>query len=222
MSNDRIQDYFNRTAQRFDAIYSGATAPLGRLWDRTFRRNIQWRHEFALEAATSCRKLRILDVGCGSGRLCVDLLRRGVEEVVGVDFSTAMLAIAGRLAREAGYETRCTFLLSDVSAYTPAQPFDVVIALGFFDYVHEPLRVMRQLRSLCNIKLIASFPRKWSPRAPLRKFWHRLNNSYVRLYTNNAVDSLLNLSGFERLRLVKRGPIYVVVAAKSDSWSFRE
>lgn len=41
----------------------------------------------------------VLDAGCGTGRVAIELARRGVE-VVGVDVSASMLATAQRLAPE--------------------------------------------------------------------------------------------------------------------------
>jgi SAM-dependent methyltransferase len=40
------------------------------------------------------RGLRVLDLGCGGGRLAVDLAERGASSVLGVDVSERMLALA--------------------------------------------------------------------------------------------------------------------------------
>lgn len=52
---------------------------------------------------------RVLDFGCGAGRLS-QALARYADEVVGVDISAPMLDTARRLDRSGG---RCTFLLSE-------------------------------------------------------------------------------------------------------------
>ncbi len=60
------------------------------------------------------RGARVLDVGCGPGRYCVELAAGGAAEVVGVDLAPGMLAIAARLAAERGVESRCRFVRADV------------------------------------------------------------------------------------------------------------
>jgi SAM-dependent methyltransferase len=49
---------------------------------------------------------RLLDLGCGTGRLLVEFARRGYQ-VVGVDLSQPMLEVAGAKAAAAGVPVRC-------------------------------------------------------------------------------------------------------------------
>lgn len=56
------------------------------------------------------RSVRILDIGCGTGRHSIELARRGYD-VTGLDLSADMLARAGAKAREAGVRVR--FVRSD-------------------------------------------------------------------------------------------------------------
>jgi magnesium-protoporphyrin O-methyltransferase len=57
----------------------------------------------------------LLELGCGSGALTVELLRRGATRADGVDLSAESLALAERRAREAGVEDRTTFVNGDAS-----------------------------------------------------------------------------------------------------------
>jgi len=54
---------------------------------------------------------RILDLGCGAGRHCLELARRGYA-VTGVDRTALYLEHAARTARERGVEVE--FVLSDM------------------------------------------------------------------------------------------------------------
>src|SRR5688572_6754251 len=137
MSNtDKISAYFDYKASSFDAIYSGNKGRLSRLWDKLTRQNIYSRLDFTLQALFPFNNKKILDVGCGSGRYCIEMAKAGAKEVVGVDISPKMLEIAKQLAVDYGVSSRCQFLQKDVLDIQNS--FDDAIAMGFFDYVQKP------------------------------------------------------------------------------------
>ena len=65
----------------------------------------------------------VLDAGCGTGRVAVELARRGIE-VVGVDVDDAMLAAARRKAPELAWHT------ADLAGLHLGRTFDVVVMAG--------------------------------------------------------------------------------------------
>jgi 2-polyprenyl-3-methyl-5-hydroxy-6-metoxy-1,4-benzoquinol methylase len=65
----------------------------------------------------------VLDAGCGTGRVAIELARRGVV-VVGVDCDPSMLATARRLAPE------LTWVQSDLADLDLGREFDVVVMAG--------------------------------------------------------------------------------------------
>jgi SAM-dependent methyltransferase len=65
----------------------------------------------------------VLDAGCGSGRVGIELARRGIE-VVGVDADRSMLATARRLA------PHVTWIDADVADLDLDRGFDVVVMAG--------------------------------------------------------------------------------------------
>lgn len=72
------------------------------------------------------KSLRILDVGCGTGRHAIELARRGYD-VTGIDLSEAQLARAMQKAEEAGVDV--DFLRLDARELPFENEFDVVIML---------------------------------------------------------------------------------------------
>jgi len=62
-----------------------------------------------LEACGDVRGLSVLDCGCGEGRFCRMLLKRGAERVAGVDLCPPLIAAAGQLA-----SGRDGYVLADV------------------------------------------------------------------------------------------------------------
>ena len=79
--------------------------------------------------AASLAPASVLDAGCGTGRVAVELARRGVE-VVGVDLDPAMLAVARAKAPELAWVPGD---LADVQVAGPdgrPRRFDVVVLAG--------------------------------------------------------------------------------------------
>ncbi len=70
--------------------------------------------------------MRVLDVGCGSGRHAVELARREYR-VTGVDISRGMLAEAHKAAAAAGVAVE--WVHSPAQAYAAVQPFDAVYSV---------------------------------------------------------------------------------------------
>jgi O-acetyl-ADP-ribose deacetylase (regulator of RNase III) len=65
----------------------------------------------------------VLDAGCGTGRVAIELARHGIE-VVGVDLDASMLATARRRAPE------LTWVESDLTTLALGRSFDVVVLAG--------------------------------------------------------------------------------------------
>ncbi len=65
----------------------------------------------------------VLDAGCGTGRVAIELARRGVD-VVGVDADASMIDEARRRAPE------LTWLRSDLAALDLGRTFDLVVMAG--------------------------------------------------------------------------------------------
>ncbi|MBK3381401.1 MULTISPECIES: class I SAM-dependent DNA methyltransferase [Streptomyces] len=65
----------------------------------------------------------VLDAGCGTGRVAVELARHGIE-VVGVDLDASMLATARRLAPGLAWHR------SDLAGLDLGRSFDVVVMAG--------------------------------------------------------------------------------------------
>lgn len=65
----------------------------------------------------------VLDAGCGTGRVAIELARRGID-VVGVDVDAGMLDVARRLAPELEWIER------DLATLDLGRTFDVVVMAG--------------------------------------------------------------------------------------------
>ena len=79
--------------------------------------------EAAYVAALAPPGSRVLDAGCGTGRVAIELARRGYD-VVGVDSDASMLSVAREAAPELPWH------LDDLAALEHEPSYDLVVAAG--------------------------------------------------------------------------------------------
>jgi SAM-dependent methyltransferase len=216
-----LADYFDRVSVSFDAIYSGDKSRVGRVWDMLTRSNIRYRLNHTLRAIAPATTKRVLDVGCGPGRYAVALASIGVEEVVGLDVSPRMVELARALVERSGRSQQCRFFQQDVLSHRAAEPYDAVVAQGFFDYVLDPEPVLTHLRSLCQSTLVASFPWRYAARALPRKVWLNSRGCRVRFFRACEIMRFCETARFRCKSLQRKGPIFLLVAEPDNSDPYR-
>jgi cyclopropane fatty-acyl-phospholipid synthase-like methyltransferase len=205
-------EYWSSQAVAFDRIYSHRKSSLSNFLDRFFRKDMYDRLAFTLEHCAPAAGRTFLDVGCGRGVYSITLARQGASHVTGLDIAENMLTLCRSAAQEAGLNDRCTFVHSDLLAYAGKGPFDVTIGIGLFDYVADPLPVLRRMKEVSADKVIVSFPRLLTWRAPLRKIRLTLRGCAVYFFTRRTVARLLGEAGFPRYNIIKVGKLHCVVA----------
>ena len=206
-----LKDYFDTKAMGFDAIYTGKKNRLAAWLDRVLRWDMVARFHEAVRECGDVRGLEILDVGCGSGRYSIELARSGAL-VTGIDAAGEMLAIARRLARDGGLLQRCSFIEGDFLSLPLDRIYSVTLAIGFFDYAADPVCSLRKMRGVTRGRLIATFPRFWTWRAPVRKMRLALRGCPVHFYTRRRVHELMRESGWASWNVKKIGKLHFVVA----------
>ncbi len=208
----RQKDYWDHEVDDFDSIYARSKSRFSNWIDATFRWDMYARFDYTMENAEPIQGRSFLDVGCGTGRYALEFARRGARRVVGIDIAENMLAVCETRAREARLDDRCAFLHTDLTQYTPDEPFDVSIGIGLFDYIREPLPVLSKMREAVTDRAIMSLPRFWTWRAPVRRARLALRGCDVYFYTTGRIDALLKQAGFKRYTLKQVGQLYCVTA----------
>jgi SAM-dependent methyltransferase len=207
----QIADYWDRIAPRFDAIYSGKKNNVGRMLDRVFRRDMYQRFDWVMGKSSDVRGRSICDVGCGSGRFVSALAQRGAT-VTGLDFAPAMLRLAKQLVEQDGVAARCDFVLGDILDWKTDRTFDAVIAIGFWDYVADPLPRLKVIRQISRDSFLSAWPRTGTWRMVLRKLRLNLAGCPVYFWSESQVRSFLEQAAFEVESCEIYGQLYCVEA----------
>ena len=142
----------------------------------------------------------MLDVGGGSGRIGELLLAEGASRYVDVDLSDTMLDLArDRLAR---FGEKVDLVQGDFLTTPLEGPFDLVLALGYFDYIEDAAAHTRRIGELSSGSAIASFPRWTWTKGPVRKLRYEvINNCPIFDYEREQLRTLFADAGFERITI---------------------
>jgi SAM-dependent methyltransferase len=192
----QVAQFWNDIAHDFDAIYTGdKKSGFARTLDHWLRKDIYQRFDWVMERSRDIRPATVCDVGCGSGRFVAPLAKRGAE-VTGIDVAPEMLKLAEQLTLKEGVRERCRFIHTDILNWKPDQNFDLVIAIGFWDYIQDPAERLRIIRSMTTKRFLSAWPRYWTWRMPIRKVRLGVLGCPVYFFRRSQIEQLLKEAGF--------------------------
>ena len=213
--NNEIQAqraFWNSEADAFQRIYTHRKSRFANTLDQIFRKDMYERYTFTIEHCEPVKDRKFLDVGCGNGMYSLELARRGAAKVVGIDIAEVMIDLCRKSSQEKNLDDRCTFIQTDLLDYKPDTTFDVSFGIGLFDYISDPLPVLKRMREVSTDKAIMAFPRLWTWRAPVRKVRLARKGCDVYFYSKARIEQLLREAGFKSQEIVKVGKLYCCVA----------
>jgi len=206
---ERVRSRFRDKAQQFDDLYEDE-----RWLVRTLRPGLFRRRKLAVDTVRSYEAPRVLDVGCGSGRIGEFVLETGASHYVGVDFSELMIDMSR--VRLDWFSNRIELIVDDFLTAPLDGPFEVILAVGLFDYLPEPHRFSRRMFELCAPEgcVVGSFP-TWSLlKGPVRKVRYEwIGNCPIFNYSRRELELMFGASGFERAEIASPGRSSYLVRA---------
>jgi 2-polyprenyl-3-methyl-5-hydroxy-6-metoxy-1,4-benzoquinol methylase len=152
----------------------------------------------------------VLDIGCGSGRYSIALAKKGAR-VLGIDFAAKMIGLAQNFSEASGKNNLCDFVTGDFLDYQFNNKFDACLAIGFFDYIKEPVKYLTKIKSLTREKAVISFPAKWHLRNIIRRIRLKILGCPVYFYSKFDIEKILRDSGFLDFSIKNIGRDYFVV-----------
>lgn len=205
----RVAEYFDTHTQRYDELYGARHSLTQRLVDRFFHRVIRERFDLTFARAGNVAGKRVLDVGCGSGRYAVRFAMEGAL-VVGVDVSAGMLELATARARALGVADRCTFRHASFLDWDGDEGFDIITAIGLFDYVGDAAALIAKIRRHLGGDVFASFPIRGQVRAVIRRLSFLPTGCPINFYARKDVARLWSAARLVTVDLVRLDRDYFV------------
>lgn len=198
---EKVRRFWSGFAEQFDGVYHCRS-----LVDRLFRQAVPMRQACALEILEEYGEPTVLDVGCGSGRQMIAAMESGAAGALGIDLSPAMVRMGEEASREAGLSDRVEFRTGDVMELPVSGTWDVVWALGVFDYIREPYPLVSRMVELSHGHVAASFRRMWAARNPVRKLTYALRGCPIYFQTRGRVEDLFRDAGLVDVTVKRLGP----------------
>jgi ubiquinone/menaquinone biosynthesis C-methylase UbiE len=209
--NTGAQCYFDRVPREWDTFYSHENK-LMYLLNRYLRQGLYMRHQLTFENCGDLTDATVLDIGCGTGRYSIECAKRGARKVVGIDFAPQMIEFSKNIAAQMGVEDTCEFICGDFMSHPFHDSFDVVLALGLFDYIQDPKLMFEKIASLRPKKFIASFPR-FTPIWGLQRYirYNLIRKCPIYYYNKPHLQSLYQSASINNYELIPCGKGFVGV-----------
>jgi SAM-dependent methyltransferase len=201
-STGRVREHFRRKAFSFDHLYDEEHA-----LQRFLRPGLFDRRELALAVAHEYDAPRVLDVGGGSGRIGERMLAQGASRYVDVDLSDTMLDLARARLAHFG-DVKVSLIQGDFLIVAIPGSYDVILALGYFDYIEDAPAHVRRMRELIapGGSVVASFPRWTWTKGPIRRLRYEvINNCPIFDYTREGLLQLFEAFAAVQIRAGKSG-----------------
>jgi SAM-dependent methyltransferase len=205
--------YFDQVPKQWDAFYSHENR-LKYLINKLLRRALYQRYRLTFEHCGDINGAAVLDIGCGTGRYSIECAKRGASHVKGIDFAPRMIEFSKNIAAQMNVDNT-EFICADFLTYPFEESFDIVLALGFFDYIKDPGPVFKKIAQLNPRKFVASFPRFtpiWGVQRHIRYNW--IKKCPIYYYNQNQLSHLYREAAFEEFQVIPCGKGFFGVGSK--------
>ncbi len=192
-----VASFFNSYSKTFSSIYSEDDKPrslFDKIIDKVFRKPVRDRFEMTLKYSNNPEIKSILDIGCGPGHYVVAFLQQG-KKVTALDIAEDMLELTKDKVVKLDKSNEVDFIHSSYTEFTPTQDYDAACVMGFFDYVPDPVNVLKKLVKDIKKEIYISVPNDKGILAWQRKVRYKRNNCPLYLYSKDYLVNSLKEAG---------------------------
>ncbi len=210
--NKGAQCYFDKVPRQWDTFYSHENR-LRYLVNRLLRQGLYQRYQLTFQHCGDLSGAVVLDIGCGTGRYSIECAKRGASKVVGIDFAPQMIEFSKKIAAELGLGKSCEFICDDFLEHSFKNSFDVILALGVFDYIRDAEALLEKVASLHPRIFVASFPRfttVWGIQRFIR--YTLIKRCPIYYYSREQLQKLYSTTFFPQYQIIPCGQGFVGIS----------
>ena len=188
-----ITTFFDDYAEDFSSIYKEDVkkrSAFNKAMDKLYRKDIEIRFDTTIALTEKDSIKSVLDIGCGPGHFVVKFLEQG-KDVTALDIAPSMLDITKKRVELMQINSKFETILADYAEYEFPSKFDAVCVMGFFDYVQEPVKILKKLLTETNKELYLYFPDNKGWLSWQRKIRYRLRNCPLYFYSKDYLNICL-------------------------------
>jgi len=221
-NEQKVKQHFEKSIESFDLLYTEHKSWLRRFIDKKLRYDNYERYELTLKECANIKEKKVLDIGCGSGRYCIDMAKLGAKSVVGIDLAEKSIEMACKFANDSGLSETCSFISANFIDHKFDELFNISLAIGVMDYVSDPVSLISKMIDVTTEKLIMSFPSKSTYRMAIRKIRYRLRGCPLYFYNKSDIEKILSKCNVKDYSIKKlsgsdnSGDYFVVVNLNKD------
>ncbi len=168
------------------------------------RTNLPWARRLIRRTIPADRGIRLVDLGCGYGRLLLGLKSMGYTNCMGIDGSESQLSVSRQLGLD-------SLILDDIGTFlraTPDQSFDVVTAIDLLEHLEksELIKTLDQILRILrpNGRLVVHLPNAEGI------FGNRIrydDMTHEMAFTKTSLRQVFAACGFSSLRCFEDEPV---------------
>lgn len=215
---ENISHFFNDYSEGFSSIYEEDEHPrstFNKVIDKIFRQSMNQRFDLTLEQTQKQEINTVLDIGCGPGHFVLQMLKQG-KSITALDVAENMLDITkARVSRSEFDSSKVQYILADYMQHEFDEKHDAAVVMGFFDYVAEPVSVLKKLLRDVNKEIYISVPNNKGILALQRRYRYWYNNCPLYLYSRKSLENYLSEAGcLEQTEILEGSRGFFVIIRK--------
>ena len=184
------QTFWDSYSTSFNSIYGTKNNLFNHFINKFFRQSMKIRFAKTIENIPS-RAQTVLDIGCGPGHFCIELAKKNIPHIVGIDFSKEMIALAKINATSQNITNNIQFMVGDYLTSSDVIKYEYTIMMGFIEYFEDPFRIIKKVVENTKENVFISFPKDGGLLGLQRKFRYK-NRCYLKLYSRKELEVLLS------------------------------
>jgi len=142
----------------------------------------------------------ILEIGCGSGNNCFEIIIANPKIVIGVDLNEESIQLADNISKELGYTDKINFICDNAENidFSKIGKVDILLLIDFLEHIETPSKFLSSIYDILNDDciILVSVPTYKYKKVFGEKF-HNLVGHVKDGYDLNEIRILFNEEKFE-------------------------